>query len=154
MNYSFIGKIYKQGGHPYVDVPPKLSDTLVEATGKDGYLPVRVTIEGADYSANLAPRGGGAFRLFITDEMRRAARFNVGEVLSVGLEVVEGSPESEFPPDLAELFRAHPAAQTAFAQQPKQRQHELMRWLLNARDAETRDKQLKYLLEYLTTGQM
>lgn len=154
MNYSFTNKIFKQRGNPYVDVPQMLSDSLIEALGRDGYLPVCVTVNGLEYTATLTPRGGGAFRLFITDEMRKRKGFKVGMTIRVSVALASSTSANEWPTDLAEAFSAQPAAQTAFEQQTPQRRQELLRWLQEAKDTAGRAKHLEHILAYLTTGQI
>ena len=153
MSYSFTNKIFKQGLNPYVDVPQPLCETLVDAIGKRGYLPVRVTMRDAIYLATLVPRGGGGYRLFLTDEMRKRKGFKVGMTITLTLEPVADSDASDLPPDLAAAFGAQPAAQTAFEQQPELRRRELLRWLRDAKNAEMRAKCLQQILDFLRTGQ-
>lgn len=153
MSYSFTNKIFKHGINPYVDVPLPLCDTLIEATGKRGYLPVRVLIKEVSFQTTLVPRGGGGFRLFLNGPMRKQAGADVGDTIKLTLELDEASREIEVPPDLAELFQAQPAAQMAFAQLTPHRRREILRWLLAAKKAETRTKRLQHILSFLTTGQ-
>jgi hypothetical protein len=153
VSYSFTNKIFKQGLNPYVDVPQPLCEALVEAVGQRGYLPVRVTIKEALYQATLTPRGGGGFRLFLTDEMRKRKGFKVGTAITITLEPVTASDASEPPPDLAAALSANPATQAAFEQQTEARRRELLRWLREAKNAEMRAKCVQHILDFLLTGQ-
>lgn len=154
MSYSFIGKIFKQHGHPYVDVPLQLGQALSEAGGKEGFLPVQAEVYGLKYVASLTPRGDGTFRLFLTDEMRKRKGFKVGMAINVTLELAAAPEAAALPTDLAAALQAQPTAHAAFSAQPAQRQRELVRWLEQTREAELRAKALTHILTYLTTGQL
>jgi len=82
MSQEFSATILKSGVNPYVDVPPHVSRAL----GREGYIPVKGTIEGKPFRSGIVSLGDGRHRLFINGEMRRSAGVGTGDRITVTLE--------------------------------------------------------------------
>jgi hypothetical protein len=93
MEYEFTGEIWPwRGPSPYhfVTVPPDDSDTILEVAAAVTYgwgmIPVRVRIDGTEWETSLWPKDGG-YVLPVKDAVRRAESLELGDVVTVQLEV-------------------------------------------------------------------
>ena len=95
MDFTFDGPVVEwRGPAPYyfVRVPEDESDDIKEAAkGLEywGQVPVRVRIEGTDFTTALFPKDG-VYLLPLKDAVRKVVGMELDEVVTVALEVGRG----------------------------------------------------------------
>ncbi|MYD51912.1 MAG: DUF1905 domain-containing protein [Dehalococcoidia bacterium] len=108
--HRFRAKLYAVGANRCVDVPPEIS----EALGGETHIRVKGRVGDEPYRSNLAPRGGGAHRLFVHSSIWRKLGIDVGDVVDVEIERDEQAWEITVPADLAEAMPEGSEALEAF----------------------------------------
>lgn len=108
--HCFRAKLYAVGVNRCGDVPREVS----EALGGGTYIRVKGRVGGESYRSNLAPRGGGAHRLFVHSDIWRKLGVDVGDVVEVEIERDEQEWEIAVPADLAEVMPEGSEALEAF----------------------------------------
>jgi len=135
---SFSATLYKIGINRCVDVPEEISRAL----GRERSVTVVATVNGCSIRTTLLPGSGGAHRLFINSELRRAAGADAGDRVWIALRRDRAPREIAVPSDLAEALRRAPQARRAFAQITPALRREFLRWVLAARSPETRARRI------------
>ena len=130
---------YKQGINRCVDVPADVSLAL----GGRGYTPVVATVKRCSARTTLVPRGGGQHRLFLDGAMRKAAGADAGSMVGIALRLDTASREIPVPRDLAAALARTKGARAAFNGFSKGLRREFLRWVLNAKHAETRERRIR-----------
>ena len=108
--HRFRATLYAVGVNRCVDVPLEIS----EALGGETLIRVRGSVGGGPYRSNLAPRGGGAHRLFVHSDIWRKLGIDVGDAVDVEIEGDEQEWEITVPVDLAEAMPEGSEALQAF----------------------------------------
>lgn len=108
--HRFRATLYAVGVNRCVDVPPEVSDAL----GGETIIRVVGRVGGEPYRSNLAPRGGGAHRLFVHSDIWRKLGVDVGDEVEVEIERDEQEWEITVPADLAEAMPEGSEALEAF----------------------------------------
>jgi len=142
---KFSAKIYKVGINSCVDVPERVS----KAFGKRGYVPVEGKLNGHQIRATLVPKGGGCHRLYINGEMRRAAGVATGDKVNLVLWIDTKSREIPVPEDLAEALRATRGTLEAFEKLSPSHRRELLKWVLDAKRSETRERRIRRTVDHV-----
>ncbi|MGO9643063.1 MAG: YdeI/OmpD-associated family protein [Candidatus Acidiferrales bacterium] len=140
---TFSATLYKIGINRCVDVPEEISRAL----GGGRSVPVVVTVNGRAVRTTLLPGSGGAQRLFINSQLRRAAAADAGERIWIALRPDRASREILVPSDVAAALRRSPQAKQAFALITPALRREFLRWVLAARAPETRARRIALGLE-------
>ncbi|HYB62674.1 MAG TPA: YdeI/OmpD-associated family protein [Methylomirabilota bacterium] len=135
---TFSATLYKIGINRCVDVPEEISSAL----GRGRRVPVVVTVNGRSVRATLLPGSGGAQRLFINSELRRAAGADAGQRIWIALRLDRASREIPIPSDVAAALRRATQAKRAFARITPPLRREFLRWVLAARAPETRARRI------------
>jgi bacteriocin resistance YdeI/OmpD-like protein/uncharacterized protein DUF1905 len=130
----FSATLYKIGINRCVDVPEEISRAL----GGERSIPVVVTVNGRSVRTTLLPGSGGAHRLFVNTELRRAAGADAGQRIWIAVRADRSPREIAVPSDLAAALRRSPQAKRAFAQITPALRREFLRSVLAARTPETR----------------
>lgn len=169
--HHFSATIYKIWILRYVDVPEEIASSLARqyvqakstgrrfATGSKQaphskhtlarHIPVVVTTSGQSARATLVPAGGGRYRLQLNTELRKAARADAGDTVSLELTLDLASRRLPVPPDLREALRQHPKARKAFeALGPSHRMHFIL-WFDSAKSPDARDRRLTKAIDIL-----
>ncbi len=108
--HRFRAKLYAIGVNRCVDVPPELTVAL----GGETHIRVKGRVGGEPYRSNLAPRGGGKYRLFVHSDIWRKLGVDVGDEVDVEIEHDEEEWEIAVPADLAEAMPEDSEALEAF----------------------------------------
>ena len=125
-----------------VDVPADASRALA-GDPPDRYVRVEGRANGQDFRTRLTPRGGGAFRLFLTGAVRAAAGVGAGDVVEIEVRRRGEPPAPPIPADLASALAAVPGGSRAFeALTPAQREG-MIAFVGRARTAATRARHVQ-----------
>jgi hypothetical protein len=130
-----------------IEVP----EDVVKALGSGSRPPVSVTIGGHTYRTTVA-RMGGRFLVPLSAENRTAAGVAAGDQVDVDVEPDAAPREVEVPADLAEALARDDAAQAAFEGLSFTHRKEWVRWIDEAKKAETRATRLAKTVESLHAG--
>jgi hypothetical protein len=130
-----------------IEVP----EDVVAALGSGHRPPVTVTIGGHTYRTTVA-RMGGRFLIGLSAENRTAAGVAAGDEVDVGIELDAEPREVEVPADLAEALAHDQAARANFDGLSYTHRKEWVRWISEAKKAETRTARLAKMVESLRAG--
>ncbi len=131
-----------------IEVP----EDVVAALGSGNRPPVTVTIGGHTYRTTVA-RMGGRFLVPLSAENRTAAGVASGDQVEVDIEPDTGPREVEVPADLAEALAHDEVARATFDGLSYTHRKEWVRWVEEAKKAETRATRLAKTVESLHAGQ-
>jgi hypothetical protein len=130
-----------------IEVP----EDVVAALGSGNRPPVTVTIGGHTYRTTVA-RMGGRFLIGLNAENRTAAGVAAGDEVDVGIELDAEPREVEVPADLAEALAHDDVARANFDGMSYTHRKEWVRWIEEAKKAETRATRLAKTVESLYAG--
>jgi hypothetical protein len=130
-----------------IEVP----EEIVAGLSQGQRPPVVVRIGGHSYRTTVA-RMGGRFLIPLSAENRTAAGVTAGQQVDVDLEPDAAPREVEVPADLAEAIAADPAAQAWFEGLSFTHRKEWVRWVTEAKKAETRAARITRTVESLREG--
>jgi len=131
-----------------IEVP----DDVVAALGAGNRPAVTVTVGGHSYRTT-ATRMGGRFLIPLSAENRTAAGVAAGDEIDVDIEPDTAPREVEVPADLAEALAKDEAAKTTFDALAFTHRKEWVRWVAEAKKAETRAARVAKTIEALHAGQ-
>ncbi|MDX6330710.1 MAG: hypothetical protein QOI83_3093 [Streptomycetaceae bacterium] len=112
---------------------------------------VNVTIGRHTYRSTVAVRGG-QFLIPLSAENRTAAGVAAGDEIDVDVTLDTAPREVEVPADLAEALATDPAARKIFDGLPFTHRKEYVRWIEEAKKAETRQTRVAKTLSKLKDG--
>jgi hypothetical protein len=130
-----------------IEVP----EDVVAALGSGNRPPVTVTVGGHTYRTTVA-RMGGRFLVPLSAENRTAAGIAAGDQVDVDIEPDTGPREVGVPADLAEALAHDQAARATFDDLSYTHRKEWVRWIEEAKKAETRATRLAKTVESLHAG--
>ncbi len=133
-----------RGGGAYVLVPER----VVRALGGGGRIPVEATFEGVPYRGSIVNMGAGPC-LGVLKAIRSQLGKDVGDEISVVVTREEGPRMIAVPSDLAAALRKA-KARAAFDALSFSRQRESVRWIDEAKRADTRARRINQTVESLT----
>jgi hypothetical protein len=131
-----------------IEVP----DDVVAALGPGSRPPVTVTVGGHSYRTTVA-RMGGRFLVPLSAENRTAAGVAAGDQVDVGIEPDTAPREVEVPADLTEALAKDDTAKATFDGLSYTHRKEWVRWVEEAKKADTRATRLAKTVEALHAGQ-
>lgn len=130
-----------------IEVP----EDVVAALGSGNRPPVTVTIGGHTYRTTVA-RMGGRFLIGLSAENRTAAGVAAGDEVDVEIELDAEPRQVEVPADLAEALAHDHTARANFDGLSYTHRKEWVRWIEEAKKAETRATRLAKTVESLHAG--
>jgi hypothetical protein len=130
-----------------IEVP----EDVVAALGTGKRPPVRVSIGGHTYRTTVA-RMGGRFLVPLSAENRTAAGVAAGDEVDVDIEPDAEPREVQVPADLAEALARDGVARASFQAMSFTHRKEWVRWVEEAKKAETRASRLAKTVESLREG--
>jgi hypothetical protein len=166
----FLATIYKIWMMRHVDVPADIADALVKqlhisrqcgatpakrkaaksaAPAKPKYIPVVAIVNGCSARVTLMPAGGGHYRIQLNTALRKAARADVGDVVSVALRLDLASRELPVPAELRAALKEHPQARQAFEQLTTSHRRHFIAWFDSAKGTETRIRRMGRAIDVL-----
>ncbi|MDY0098136.1 MAG: YdeI/OmpD-associated family protein [Bacteroidales bacterium] len=114
-----------------------------------GRVKVKAFIDGFPYSGSLVRMGGGCHWLGVTKEVRKAIGKEPGDTVHVIIEEETGERKVEVPDDLMEHFQKEPVIHDYFNGLSYTNRKEYVRWIVEAKKAETRSNRLLRTVEML-----
>jgi hypothetical protein len=130
-----------------IEVP----EDVVAALGSGNRPPVTVTVGGHSYRTTVA-RMGGRFLVPLSAENRTAAGVAAGDQVEVGIELDSGPREVTVPGDLAAALAQDDTARANFDRLSFTHRKEWVRWIDEAKRAETRATRVAKTVESLRAG--
>ena len=130
-----------------IEVP----EEVVAGLGQGQRPPVRVSIGGHSYRTTVA-RMHGRFLIPLSAENRAAARVAAGQQVDVDLEADAEPREVHTPPDLAAALMRDETARAAFDRLSFTHRKEWVRWVEEAKKAETRAGRIAKTVQSLHDG--
>lgn len=145
---SFTAKIENAGdGGAFVYVPFD-----VERTFGKKRVPVKATIDGEPYLGTLVRMGGPEHILIVLKEIRAKIGKSFGDAVEVTVEEDTEPRMVEIPPELAQALKQEPKVEAVFQRLIYSHQREYVRWINEAKRAETRKKRSAETIEILKCG--
>jgi hypothetical protein len=130
-----------------IEVP----EDVVAALASGSRPPVTVTVGGHSYRTTVA-RMGGRFLVPLSAANRTAAGVAAGDEVDVDIEADTAAREVEVPADLTEALARDDAARAAFDGLSYTHRKEWVRWVEEAKKADSRATRLAKTVEALRAG--
>ncbi len=129
----------------FVDFPYDVEQEF----GTKGQVKVVATFDGYEYRGSLAKMGQPCYRLVLPKEIRAAIGKNPGDTVHVVLKQDEQPRVVAIPADFGRLLDQHPDLKAYFQGLSYTHQKEYIRWIIEAKKQETRDRRLLKAMEML-----
>ena len=113
------------------------------------YIPVFATVNGQEARVTLVPAGGGRYRVQLNTALRKAARADAGDKVSVTLRLDRESREPTVPGDLRMALKENPEARKIFEALTTGHRRHIVEWFDSARGVDTRIRRLGFTIEFL-----
>lgn len=147
---KFRSKIYVIGINPVVDPPERVLRSIFAEAGKDkGPIPVRGTINGAEFVQTLV-KYAGAWRLYINGIMLKDSGTALGERIEVEIEFDPRPREIPMNVELAAALKANKTAKRAFESLAPSRQKEILRYIGSLKSIDTIAKNVDRVISQLS----
>jgi hypothetical protein len=124
---------------------------VVSALGSGNRPPVTITVGGHTYRTTIATMGG-RFLVPLSAANRQAAGVAAGDEVDVSIELDTAPREVEVPDDLASALAAEPTARQSFEGLSFTHRKELVRWVTEAKRAETRAQRIARTVDAVKAG--
>lgn len=135
------------GGGAFVRVPFDVEQVFGKKRVK-----VKAFVEGEPYRGSLVRMGGPDHMLGILKGIREKTGKDIGDEVEVSVEEDLDERVVAVPSDLKRALKASPAAATFFKQLAYSHQREYVRWIEEAKRAETRQARIDKALQMLVQG--
>jgi Bacteriocin-protection, YdeI or OmpD-Associated/Domain of unknown function (DUF1905) len=163
--HRFMATIYKIRVMRHVNVPEEIAQALATACGslpakerkrrpdqerrqtKPKYIPVIAIVNARSARTTLVPAGGGRYRLQLNTALRKAARADVGDVVSVELDLEPRTASA--PADLQVALKSHPTARKTFNKLPPGHRRQFLIWVQGAKGPQARKHRLEKAIDHL-----
>ena len=129
-----------------LDVPAVIS----KKAHSSGMTTVEGTINGHPFRATLEPNASTGHWLPVSEAMRQGADADVGD--TVQLAILEPEPEPIMPSDLRVALTASDKAKTLWKDLTPIGRTDWIRWVVSARQPETRARRIRRIVEQLSEG--
>ncbi len=131
---------------PFIPIPGEVQRKLALR----GRPKVRAVIAGVPYRGSLMPMGDGTFCLGVLKAIQQEKKIDVGDVITVDLEIDTEERTVAVPHDLAAALKLEPAAAAAWEKLSYTNRKEIARSLEEAKKSETRERRLRDAMARLT----
>ncbi|SRR5581483_1801872 len=146
--HTFTASIQNAGGGgAFVEIPFD-----VEAAFGSKKPKIKAMIEGVPYRGTLVRMGGLNHMLIILKGIREQIGKTFGDEVKVTIEPDTEPRVVEIPKDLANEFKKDKKAKAIFDKLSYTHQKEYVRWIEEAKKAETRAERIKKTIEMLKKG--
>ena len=127
-------------GWTYIEIPADVAQQIKPGNKKS--FRVKGMLDGLEISGRaLLPMGEGGFILPLKAEIRKGIRKGAGAMLQVRMEE-DKDFKIEMPDDLQDCFDFEPEAFDHFNSMPKSHRNYFIKWINDAKTAETRNKRI------------
>jgi hypothetical protein len=113
---------------------------------------VEGTINGYPFQATLEPDGQKSHWLKVDQKLRKAARMEVGDEVTLEIKPLDQEPELEIPEDLHKGLMADPKARDVWADITPIARRDWIHWITSAKRPETRTRRVKNACDMLSSG--
>jgi hypothetical protein len=135
--------------NPFVFVPAEvLEEIFVQAGKRKGKIPVRMRIEGHEFSQTLI-KYSGYWRLYLNTPMRKAAEREVGQWARFEIEFDPQERITPFHPKFKKALGENPEAQRVYSTLSPSLQKEILRYLANLKTEESLDRNVLRSINFL-----
>jgi small nuclear ribonucleoprotein (snRNP)-like protein len=135
------------GGGAYVTIPFDVE----KAFGKKR-VKIKATIDGETYRGTLVRMGSPQHMLLVLKEIREKVGKSFGDNVTVELEEDFEPRQVEVPADLQLALETDPTAQASFNRLSYSHQKEYVRWIMEAKREQTRQRRIQQAIEMLQQG--
>jgi hypothetical protein len=135
------------GGGAYVTIPFDVE----KAFGKKR-VKIKATIDGELYRGTLVRMGSPQHMLLVLKEIREKVGKGFGDNVTVELEEDFEPRQVEVPADLQLALETDPTAQASFNRLSYSHQKEYVRWIMEAKREQTRQRRIQQAIEMLQQG--
>ncbi len=132
------------GGGAFVNIPFDVEEMYGRKRVK-----IKASIEGEPYKGTLVRMGSDCHMLPVLKSIREKIGKNIGDEVAVTVEEDLEPRIVEVPQDLQEAFIQNPEAEVFFKQLSYTNQKEYVKWITEAKRAETRLSRISKALEWL-----
>lgn len=148
--FSFEAEIKK---HPdlnaaYVEFPYNVEKEF----GRKGQVKVLATFDGLEYRGSMAKMQSECHWIGLTQEVRKKINKGPGDIIKVTIKEDTEPRVVELPADLKELLEQFPEAMAIYEKLSFTHKKEYVRWITEAKKAETRETRLHKTIELLLKG--
>jgi hypothetical protein len=154
MSLSFKGKIEIIGVNPYVLVSAEQASQL-QPIGR-GPIPVIIQVNGkpdVPWHINMVPAGDTSYYLYLHGDVRKASGTKVGDVVEVVVDFdtdYHNGPLTALPEWFSRALESNEAATHNWVSLSPSRQKEIVRYLVNLKSQEAKDRNLVKVIEMLS----
>ena len=150
-----MNKVYKfdaliqegDGGGAYVIFPYSVEDEF----GVKGRLPIKATIDGEPYRGSLFKYGTPEHMLLILKSIRTKLDKQVGDMVSITVQLDVEERKIELPADFKKLLKANKLLES-FEKMSYTHQREWIQWIEGPKKLETRERRVHQAIEKLKVG--
>jgi hypothetical protein len=132
------------GGGAYVSIPFDVEQIYGNKRPK-----VKAMIQGVPYRGTLVRMGGASHLLPVLKEIREKIGKSIGDEIEVEVEEDTEPRQVEIPQDLKDALQDYPQALAFFMSLSYTHQKEYVRWIEEARRAQTRQSRVAQTVEKL-----
>jgi len=159
--HRFLATVYKIWMMRHVDAPKDVSEALLKEwakprnagtrrnAGKPKYILVTAVVNGRSARVTLVPAGGGRFRMQLNTALRKAARVDAGDSVSVELRLDRASRELPLPTDLRAGLKKYSKAKKAFDALTPAHQRHIIQCFDSAKSPEARQRRLERVIDVM-----
>lgn len=135
-----FGSQGEKTGWTYIEIPPDIAQQIKPDNKKS--FRVKGMLDGVAINGRaLLPMGEGGFILPLKADIRKGIRKEAGAMLQVQMEE-DKDFKIEIPEDLQDCFDFEPEAFDYFNTLPKSHRNYFIKWITDAKTAETRNKRI------------
>jgi hypothetical protein len=161
---KFLATIYKIWMMRHVDVPPNITDALIQqlqaskqkavpkkrTQPKPKHIPVIAVVNHCSTRTTLVPAGAGQYRLQINTALRKAGGgADAGDVIGVALQLDTAPRDIAVPAELKSALKQHPKARKEFDELPPGHRRQLLLYYLRAKSPKARAHLTERFLDHL-----
>jgi hypothetical protein len=132
----------------FVVLPREVSETLP----RRGRTTVDGTINGAGFQATLEPDGRLSHWLRVSGDLRKAAKADIGELVTLEISPVEEEPEPEIPSDFLAALKANAEAHSGWDSTTTIARLDWIHWITSGKQAKTRTERIATACDMLASG--
>lgn len=148
--FTFEAEIKK---HPdlnaaYVEFPYNVENEF----GKKGQIKVLATFDGLEYRGSMVKMQADCHWIGLTQEVRKKINKEPGDIIKVTIKEDTEPRVVDVPPDLKALLEQVPEAMVIYEKLSYTHKKEYVRWITEAKKAETRENRLHKTIELLLKG--
>ncbi len=148
MTIDFESQVLKIGACDLIILPQSASAQLPSR----GMVMAKSNINNLDVQIPLEPDGKGSHWLEVTPAMKTAFAAEVGDSVSLSIEVAKEWTPPPLPADLQDALAANPAANATWEKTTPKAQWDWIRWIRSTKSPATREKRIGVASSMLTEG--